>query len=583
MSALTDAFLNCEYQYARITFTDTEGVQTQINSSNIIENGLIIDRSVASSSKIELGSTIASELTLTLDNANDDFDDVTFTGGELFVELGCEVNGTVQYLPCGVFIVDTSPRKIMQLKIQALDRLIKFDKECNFDFTDNITITDLIDYICEDRDVTCATDLSDLVNNDYEVSAEFLNSYTGTMRELLGWCAFLTATCCYMNGNGNLEFKWFTNSSYTYSEALRTKSDLYESNNQILGLVYTDNDGNVFTCGNDQRAISYSGCDILEGDNIEAVLNGIYTQITGLTYRPFTAAVLPSPFLEPLDLITYVKDNVSYTGAVTAVNIQINGNTVISGVGETTLYENSATKSNDNSEISKVKQELSNAIENLEVNINGNFGIDDELLTNVKPYFLHGDAYYSVARKKVIWNNSDTYIFSSTPYSFIAQQTSISEADIQLRETTYSSGVSYSYANTVGFTIGGQQVYYTSIGTDVGAYSSYTFTNPQAVYGNNVDVKAFEVRLPRSTVKTVAKWDWELVNGEYIPKIIKNRTTDQKANGFKFYEDGTSLVKADFETEIPPIVLVTDLDGVPSDAPIGTVIGLYTDTNGGDS
>ena len=311
MSALTNAFLNCEYQYVRIT-----GNGISITSDNIIEGRLQIDRTCTSSKLIELGSTIASDLTVVLDNSAGTYDNVSFVGQELFVELGCDLNGTITYLPCGVYVVDTAPRKQIQLILKAMDRMITLDHSYNFNLNDNITVEDLIALICTDRNITCLTDVTNLPNYDYEVSAEYLNEYTGTMRQLIGWCAFLMGTCAMFDGNGQLVFKWFINTGESYDESKRVTGDLYESNNAILGIVYTDSNGNVTSIGNDQRAIAYNNCGILSvDDDMDIVLNNIYSAITGFTYRPFTATVLPSPWLYPLDVVTYVKDGTSYTGA----------------------------------------------------------------------------------------------------------------------------------------------------------------------------------------------------------------------------------------------------------------------------
>ena len=84
------------------------------------------------------------------------------------------------------------------------------------------------------------------------------------------------------------------------------------------------------------------------------------------------------------------------------------------------------------------------------------------------------------------------------------------------------------------------------------------------------------MRVPKaSSSKNPLHISWELINGEYIPKIIRNRT-DTRGNGFVLKEEGTYLRKADFESEIPPILTVTDINDVPSDAPIGTIIFVRT-------
>ena len=89
-----------------------------------------------SGNRIEIGSVIASELTLVLDNSDGKYDDVVFEGAELFVRVGVKKwdaktweNADFHFVPFGYFTVDETPRKLRSITLSALDRMMLFDKK----------------------------------------------------------------------------------------------------------------------------------------------------------------------------------------------------------------------------------------------------------------------------------------------------------------------------------------------------------------------------------------------------------------------------------------------------------------------
>lgn len=62
------------------TFTITE--------SDVILGSMTVDRTCISGSRIEIGSAVAAEFAITLDNGGGKFDNVKFEGAELFVRVG---------------------------------------------------------------------------------------------------------------------------------------------------------------------------------------------------------------------------------------------------------------------------------------------------------------------------------------------------------------------------------------------------------------------------------------------------------------------------------------------------------------
>ena len=69
-----------EFSNGKESFTITE--------ADIVQGGLKIDRYSVTNSKIEVGSAVASELSLKLRNYDGKFDNVSFEGAVLYVKVG---------------------------------------------------------------------------------------------------------------------------------------------------------------------------------------------------------------------------------------------------------------------------------------------------------------------------------------------------------------------------------------------------------------------------------------------------------------------------------------------------------------
>lgn len=72
----------------RITGTDKNNTSISITDADVPLSGFTIDRYSCNGEKLELGTAIAGEMTLKLDNTNGTFDNTVFEGTELYVEVG---------------------------------------------------------------------------------------------------------------------------------------------------------------------------------------------------------------------------------------------------------------------------------------------------------------------------------------------------------------------------------------------------------------------------------------------------------------------------------------------------------------
>lgn len=339
----------------------TAGSKTfTITEADIIQGGLKIDRYCVTNSKIEVGSAVASELSLKLRNYDGKFNDVSFEGAVLNVKIGIKLSSVLEgatlgkgilgrmilgsassdqdvaYVPCGLFIVDTPPRKLSTISISALDYMVLFDHEVNASaLSFPVHVDALIQKICSICNVTLATDVSVLPNHYFSIGGLPDTNQKLTYRQLLQWCAQLTGTCAFMDGSGRLVLKWYEQTGVTITASERYSSDMLENDITITGFTCDDGKGNTYLSGTADYTLDLSDCGFLT-NAYEGVLKELQAARGGFAYRPYSATIKSAPYLFPLDMIRYKdKDGVVHDTIVTNVTLALNCNTAISGAGET--------------------------------------------------------------------------------------------------------------------------------------------------------------------------------------------------------------------------------------------------------
>lgn len=243
ISADVKALFDAEQQQVlRITGTDKNGTDILITDENVRLNGFNIDRYSCNGSKIEVGTAIASEMTLKLDNSEGQYNDVVFEGTELFVEVGID-NGTAI---TGVD-TDTLTVPVTSERFGYKWRCVITDEEDHVATSNAVSISDLdsatFAIIKQPSSVHCppnvytgttfsveaiGTDLSyqwqyqnDGDSNWYNSSGAIQPEYSTNISGQPGTTANRRMRCIVTEGNNSItsdEVTWyFTNNSYELS------------------------------------------------------------------------------------------------------------------------------------------------------------------------------------------------------------------------------------------------------------------------------------------------------------------------------------------------------------------------------
>lgn len=323
-------------QVLTISFVGVHDTLT-ITESDIVQGGFVLNRYSASGETVELGSAIAGEVQVTLNNSDGRFNGVTFAGARLYIRIGVvdeeqSQDTRISYIPLGYFTIDEAPRKLKTITFTALDDMVLFDKEVDFSgFRFPVSVGDLVSRICRACNVPLDTNVSALTNGTYMIKG--VENNPATYRQLLMWAAELTGTCAMIDWNGRLVLKWYdSNSEIVLNTATRFSSDIGEKAIRITGVKVSKGDDSVLA-GTDEYALSVADNGLMCADDLDIIAQNLYDSVGGFSYLPYTVTSVPLPHIYPLDRVWVTASTFSMRTIVTEITVKLNGNTGIGAVG----------------------------------------------------------------------------------------------------------------------------------------------------------------------------------------------------------------------------------------------------------
>ena len=382
-------FRKCYRQTILIKVFGINGL-TELTEADILENGLTVDRYCFSSGKLEIGSAVASELSVKLDNHLGKFDTVDFDGAVFSVSVGIKKwdakqweNAALYHIPLGIFTVDDITKGESSITLNALDNMVKFDRPFDSDIIFPTTVGDLLQKACTACGVLPQT--TDFPNASYRV-IECPEGDDLTWRQIVQWIAEIAGTNAWIDWNGQLRLTWFEDTDIEITSFDRYSSETEEYSVTVTGVQIVDT--------NDAKSLAgYTGCVLnIEGNKLiqqeaGALAQRIYGIVEGFRYLPYSCTTRAFPFLFPMDTLVYVdKKGVRHKTIVSAVTYTVNGAMSLAGEGigktENERSPASGTTKQEKLIIEKVKQSLEkdsagkySTLVNLNQTIGGAFGL----------------------------------------------------------------------------------------------------------------------------------------------------------------------------------------------------------------
>lgn len=320
----------------------TNGVIYSFTEDDIVQGSGKITRQVCAGEDIEIGSTCAARLDISLYLSAERYElyDAQIT---LYFSLKTG-NSTWEEVPIGIFYVTDPPERAMGIiTLHAYDAMQKFDQNFGANLIGNPYY--MLNYACNACGVDLGVSQSEIANmpNGTVETYTYEEIKINTYRELVGFIASYLGGYAYIGFNGQLYIKQYD------MEVVRDISQdwRYEYKPRDYETYYTGltayfapaQEMEYFTTGEPGGLTYELGTNPLIQFNLDetrkAVLNNILTTLAAIKYTPFTAKVPCDPSLMPGDVLNFTGNHAvdGKLSAITKQTITIKGSMTLECAG----------------------------------------------------------------------------------------------------------------------------------------------------------------------------------------------------------------------------------------------------------
>lgn len=338
-----------------------------IDSSQLWDNGFVVDDSTSNTGGFDIGSAIVQKFTLRLNNMYDDFTECDFTGAVISnVKVSLDLGDKQESVSKGIFTVNDTSYDGDIITLECLDNMHKFDisyEKSNLTYP--ATLLQIVQDACRCCGVTLATDSLQFEYYNYVIQ-EKPDDSTITFRDVLTWVGQISGHFWKCNKSGQLSAGWYNMSDLSAGKNIHTLQtnvvtdvnvDMDDVVITCIRIVTEDENSNqvTFQSGSDGYAIVIDSNKFINKDNAAEIASMVGGRVVGLRFRPMTVSSLQDPTIEAGDgAIVYDRKLKSYKTFFTNVVFSIDADNQMSNDAESAL-RNSAERF---SEASKIYQDL---------------------------------------------------------------------------------------------------------------------------------------------------------------------------------------------------------------------------------
>lgn len=338
-----------------------------IDSSQLWDNGFVVDDSTSNTGGFDIGSAIVQKFTLRLNNMYDDFTECDFTGAVISnVKVSLDLGDKQESVSKGIFTVNDTSYDGDIITLECLDNMHKFDVNYSkSNLTYPATLLQIVQDACRCCGVTLATDSLQFEYYNYVIQKK-PDDNTMTFRDVLTWVGQISGHFWKCNKSGQLSAGWYNMSDLSAGRNIHTLQtnvvtdvnvDMDDVVITCVRIVTEDENSNqvTFQSGSDGYAVVIDSNKFINKDNAAEIASMVGGRVVGLRFRPMTVSSLQDPTIEAGDgAIVYDRKLKSYKTFFTNVVFSIDADNQMSNDAESAL-RNSAERF---SEASKIYQDL---------------------------------------------------------------------------------------------------------------------------------------------------------------------------------------------------------------------------------
>lgn len=315
-----------------------------------------ITDNTSNTNSFDLGSAVAQQLTLKLDNLAGTYDSHDFNEAVISVKVGLEVDGITEWLDKGEFISEPGEDSGDTVSVSAFDNMVRFDQPYSISkLSYPATLGSIVRDACSCCNVALAPDSASFPNDNFIVNERPDDSVT--FRQILQWVGQITCRYSKINTAGQLSLRWYDTETLE-STWVRQSGDstetICEGNSNVIdvddseivqvsellsGSTFTTDDvvitgvriveesvsGNIdedttYQSGSDGYVLTVSGNKLIQDGKGATVASYLGEKLNGLRFRPMSVKCPGDPAREAGDigLVTDRKGK-SYKTIITGV------------------------------------------------------------------------------------------------------------------------------------------------------------------------------------------------------------------------------------------------------------------------
>jgi hypothetical protein len=253
-AAYKEAMKNSRILHHRAEITFKDGTTHTVEDMDLY--AFQISDGTSNTGSFDLGSAIAQQLMLKINNTDGIFDDHDFCEAVIAASVGAELlDGSIEWLEKGTYTAEPGEDAGASVTVKAFDNMTKFDKEYSLSkLVYPATLGEIVRDACSCCDVTLAPDSAIFDNYNFIVQTRPEDSSL-TFRQVLQWVCQIACKYARINEDGKLSLQWYDTALLESVWASGTDT------------VWTDIDGNAILDA-DGNEIIISSTDIETEENI---------------------------------------------------------------------------------------------------------------------------------------------------------------------------------------------------------------------------------------------------------------------------------------------------------------------------
>lgn len=282
----------------------------------------------SNTNSFDIGSAIAQQLSLKLNNVDGKFDNHDFSDAVITAKIGLELSdNSIEWLNKGIFTAEPGTVSGDTISVNTFDNMVKFDTDYSQSkLVYPATLGAIVRDACSCCGVTLAPDTATFDKDGYVVQNR-PNDSALTFRQVLQFVGQISCTFFKINTEGKLSAKWYDTDTLEsidmnnvntekviLIDELHTGSTLQTDDVVITGIKVVEENGDeensnsevTYKSGTDGYVLEVSGNKLIQDGKGAEVVNYLGEHLNGLQFRPVSINASTDPCRESGDLAVIV-------------------------------------------------------------------------------------------------------------------------------------------------------------------------------------------------------------------------------------------------------------------------------------